>query len=34
MSESQIKDEILKYCLIEGIDDNFTVATEVIRDVL
>ncbi|MFV5689525.1 hypothetical protein [Flavobacterium sp. ZT3R25] len=33
MSESKIKDEILKYCLIEGIHDNFTIATEVIKDV-
>ncbi|PWJ96815.1 hypothetical protein BC749_10992 [Flavobacterium araucananum] len=32
MIESQIKDKILKYCLIEGTDDNFTIATEVIRD--
>lgn len=32
MKESQIKDTILKYCLKEGSDDNFTIVTEVIRD--
>ncbi|MBA0885145.1 hypothetical protein [Flavobacterium undicola] len=33
MKESQIKDAILKYCLKERADDNFTIATEVIKDV-
>lgn len=33
MSESQIKDAILKYCLKDGTDDNFMIASEIIRDV-
>lgn len=33
MNESQIKDEILRYCVNDGIDDNFVIATEIISDV-